>query len=208
MNRSYLSNVFRTTYEMLSDRGYEITSHPSKKDVCDNTSFLPQPFTPMPKKYMEWMEQTNLVGVKDGHEIIVKFWLGHCGVEQIEKIMDTISNRDSSVILVAKKEHITTYARNAILQHSENGCDVELFDMNCLVYNITHHFLQPKMEKITDPIELENVHRAFVKEKTITSYINLLETDPMVRYYNGKHGDMFRITLSEGRVHYTMIAKP
>ena len=208
MDRSYLSRVFGTTYEMLSDRGYEVTSHSSKEDVCNNTSFLPQPFTPMPKQYMEWMEHSNIVGVKDDYKMIVKFWFGHCGVEQIEKIMDTIPDHSSRVILVSKKEHITTYARNAILQHNENGRHVELFDMDDLVYNITHHFLQPKMEKITDPVELEHVHRAFVKDKTLTSYINLLETDPMVRYFNGKRGDMFRVTLPEGRVHYTMIVQP
>jgi DNA-directed RNA polymerase subunit H (RpoH/RPB5) len=150
------------------------------------------------------MDISEITGEKNGKTLVVKFWFGKLGVKQYHMIMDTIKDTSSDIILVTTKNWITPYARNLILQNV-GEFNIEMFEMTELVYNITHHFLQPKVEQITDPVKIEEVNHAFVQNNDATKHKNLRETDPLIKYYNGKPGDMFKIIMDGGRVHYTVI---
>jgi DNA-directed RNA polymerase subunit H (RpoH/RPB5) len=188
---------------MLSDRGYTLTSHKTKEEAS-NADFLPQPFILQPKKCLEWMQQSSIRAEKNNETVIVKVWLGPLGVKDSNIIMTQMEEDVSRVIIVSKKSWITVYSRNFFLE-TDHGFEIELFNMVDLVYNITHHFLQPKMEYITDPSMLKHINNAFVQDGEMKKHRNLLESDPLTRYYNGKQGDVFKITPRNGRVHYTVI---
>lgn len=82
----------------------------------------------------------------------------------------------------------------------------EIFYMHELMINLIEHDLQPKFELLTKE-EKENKLREYnIDLKNISK---ILSIDPVVRYYNAKTGDIFRIIryspLSGHSFHYRVV---
>jgi len=70
---------------------------------------------------------------------------------------------------------------------------IQIFTYRDLLINKVSHILVPKHELITDT---ETIHSILVNYnlKTLWNLPTMLLKDPMVRYYNGKKGNVMKIT--------------
>lgn len=110
-----------------------------------------------------------------------------------KKLITTIGPESSgrspegNELVIIVKENITPRVSN-ILQVMESS--VQLFCMDELLINITEHNLVPKHELMTD-----NEKKALLNfyKCAENDFPTILDTDPMVKYYNWKIGSCIRI---------------
>lgn len=106
--------------------------------------------------------------------------------------------------IIVCKEEITPFANNKIIEYSKlesNPIDMEIFLDNFLMFDITTHSLQPKFEKLSEDEKQKLLDTYKIKENNLAK---ILTTDPIVKYYGFKKGNVIKITcLSETAGTYT-----
>ena len=192
----------KTIIEMLEDRGY-------KNKFIKNYAY--SIFNEMYKSF------TNYSGVFDleasnneSHKTIVKF------IKTINsKSPNDMGIRDPSQSTAAKKEILDIYSFIKDTFLLEKGdtvifiiCygddlhdvhknldkrdeDLQIFHMNRLISNITRHVLVPKHELLNKDEKLE-IKKEF-KLPSLDKLPHILDTDPIAKYYNMRHGDVCKI---------------
>lgn len=99
--------------------------------------------------------------------------------------------------LIIVYDQITGTARKLLdLVHDKN---IELFNYNELMYNITKHHLVPKHTKLSSEERLSFV-------STYGDNIPIIKkTDPVSRYWCFKPGDIIRINRNDGTISYRIV---
>jgi DNA-directed RNA polymerase I, II, and III subunit RPABC1 len=156
----------------------------------------------------EMLEQRGFTVVQEEEDVIMA--QGDGGTSVI-----VFSNRDSVSIasikdyvnfmngcgikhaIIVYKKTITPQAKKTI----ENITDMEIetFQEECLLFNITKHSLVPQHVRLTD---LE----AVVFKNMYSSKLPIIKTsDPVSRFYNFKSGDVIKILRRDGIPSYRIV---
>ena len=177
----------RNVLDMMKDRGYNIypdlyinTKEELKRKYYAKTLDLMVPVSPKDKLQPVFIKWVIAIKTKPNavKEMIDTIQSQHAEDDMTPKIMLIFKTKPNTNILKILKEK--EYKGN------------EMFWLNNLVINITHHFLVPKHEKIT-----EDEVKKLMMELYITNRLNLpimLKTDPIARYLDLSSGDVVRIT--------------
>ena len=197
----YLKDLFRarnTVLEMFQDRGYKLTGY---SNILNKQSF--QQFKNLKnidihiKNYIGKTEPFEILDTTKKlvkNDIYVKFLYTKKNTPSYirEIILDIYKmNKDvnTKIVLVLKEK-----PNNTILKIIKDPrfCELEIFWLKFLVFNITKHTYVPTHIPITDEQEKQNV----IDKYNISNLKQLpiiLKTDPVNRYYNLKSGDLFKI---------------
>lgn len=161
------SNVRKTLYEMLTDRGYDRI----EEDTYDSVV-----------AYNTTTEDRALVYFVYDHKVSVK------RMKSIKDIIDA-GERYTCLILVYKSA-ITAFAKQFIVTDVKD-LNVQMFSESELSFNITKHELVPKHE-ILSPEERKDTLKKY--RTTLKHFPMMLSSDPVARYYGALPGTMMRIT--------------
>jgi DNA-directed RNA polymerase I, II, and III subunit RPABC1 len=188
-----IEKLFRARHnvlDMMKDRGYTIQPElyiPTKEELKR-------------RYYAKTLDFMIPVTQKDKRQPVFVKWVIAIKTKPnaVKEMIDTIQsqyvdlpepNIAPKIMLIFKTKPNTNILK--ILKEKEYKGN-EMFWLNNLVINITHHFLVPKHEKIT-----EDEVKKLMMELYITNRLNLpimLKTDPIARYLDLSSGDVVRIT--------------
>jgi DNA-directed RNA polymerase subunit H (RpoH/RPB5) len=121
-------------------------------------------------------DKLNIQGIKDKLSIMNKEGVDKC--------------------IIVYKNSVTSSAKKSI---DTIDYTIELFSMDELQLNITHHRIFPKHEKSTSE-EKEELEKKYKGKLPV-----LLSSDVASRYYNFKKGEYVRITRKDGSIIYRIV---
>ena len=118
--------------------------------------------------------------------IIFKTCISKINIDKIKEYITHLNNiKINKCILIYSG--IITHSALKLVNISSN-MQIELFTIDELQYNITHHRLVPNYQKLNSKESKE------FKLKFGTKFPVLLMKDPIRRFYNFKRGDVIKIT--------------
>lgn len=130
-----------------------------------------------------------LTASKDDTILKVFFLLNtKIGIKNINIIYSEMESNNIHKAIIIYSDNISAFAKQLL---DDDTYDIELFHEDELTFNITHHNYVPKHEIISSDVKDEILKIYNINEKQLP-YI--LSTDPVCKYFNGKPGDVFRIT--------------
>ena len=182
------SIIETTLFEMLNQRGYKVTE--------ENSEFI------MAKR-----------SIKDTVMIFQEKTVG-LTTDRVYKLLSKIKDHNCYHCIIIYKEGVTTYVKNLIKNelfektktvrdkttYDMNDFDIEIFNENEFKFNITKHRLQPKsIEKLSDDetISFKNTYGIKIPVFSLS--------DPIVRFYNFKRGDIISVIRSDGTHTYRIV---
>jgi DNA-directed RNA polymerase I, II, and III subunit RPABC1 len=174
----------KTILEMLTDRGYNIIK---ELHMNDKGEF---------KKLFYSKNLDFRVETEGKVPVFIKFMLNF--KIKPNMIKDTIDNiRDehfgdeshSKIILVTKAKPNTNISK--IFKDKEFR-GTELFWLNTVIFNITHHIMVPKHTKMSEEDVRKLLGDLFIQNKFHLPV--MLKSDPITRYLDLSSGDVCRIT--------------
>ena len=115
------------------------------------------------------------------------------GINNIKCVQETLDNHNVNHGIIVYIGNITAFAKTFIDKLREERYELEFFNYNELLYNITHHSLVPKHRLLSHDEKSFLLKHYKVSEKHIPC---ILRTDPVSRYYNAKPGNVFEILRS------------
>ena len=197
----YLKDLFRarnTVLEMFQDRGYKLTGY---KSILSKQTF--EQFKNLKnidihiKNYIGKTEPFNILDTNKKlvrNDIYVKFLYTKKNTpsyirEIILDIYKMTKDINVKIILILKEK-----PNNTILKIIKDPrfCQLEIFWLKSLVFNITKHTYVPKHIPITDETEKQKLIDKF-NISNFKQFPIILKTDPVNKYYNLKSGDLFKI---------------
>jgi len=186
---SYFLDIFRTwktSCEMLLDRGYTIPGEFSDADV--HSFFELYQNTDAPVGFLSY----DILGTKDTKKTLVKFTLDKESVNRQEitnirgKVNETYG--EDTVIVHVLKYKPNTFAYKEIKETGEKTDEIFLYTE--LIFNRTKHRLVPKHVLLTEAEKREILQTYDCKDTQIP---RMVTTDYVCRYFGAKPGDMFKI---------------
>ena len=175
--------VRKTTIEMLQDRGFIV----SDED-------LQLPFNEFITRLNEGQIDIEATHSENNDICYVYFYLDskNYGKKDLEKLKDERETRygDKKVNVIIILEDKPTAQLNKEI-NSEDYNDYEIFLVKNLMINITKHVYVPRHEILKSKEEIDKVLEEF--ECTRAQIPRYTTTDPVVRYYGLKPGDVCRI---------------
>jgi len=129
------------------------------------------------------------------NEIIV-FYINNSkiGINHIKTIIETIENKNCKNAIIIYSLVVTSFAKQFIESSKYN---IELFNENELLKNITKHYLVPKHKLLNNnDIELL-LQQLQIKSDNLPK---LKKHDPICRYYGAKINDVFEITRYDNNI--------
>lgn len=181
----YFIDIYRawtTCKEMLADRGYTI---PLTLVKADNNEFYS---LYQNTDALVGFNNYDILGIKDGKKLLVKFTLDKEAVNRQEII--TIRNHvnekygdDTGIIYVLKNKPNT-------FVHKEIKSIDEIFLYTELIFNRTKHRLVPKHVLLTEAEKRDILTTYDCRD---TQLPRMLTTDMVSRHFGAKPGDIFAI---------------
>lgn len=114
-------------------------------------------------------------------------------LSEIKKLLE----EDFDLTIIILREKMSTTNIKSIDEYRKNCKDMQVFHLAELMFNKTKHFLVPKHELMGHESEEEIqklVDKYLVRNRFQFPWI--LKTDPIAKYFNGKTGNLFKITRS------------
>jgi DNA-directed RNA polymerase I, II, and III subunit RPABC1 len=174
----------KTILEMLIDRGYTIS-----KDLMieDKVEF----------KKLFYSKNLDFRVEQDGKTPVFIKWMLNFKIKpnMIKETIDIIreenfaDDNSSKIILITKAKPNTNISK--IFKDKEFR-GTELFWLNTVIFNITHHTLVPKHTKMGDDEVKKLLSELFIHNKFHLPL--MLKSDPITRYLDLSSGDVCRIT--------------
>ncbi len=187
---SRLYKVYKNLHIMLKARNYE-PSDP-ELDKKSFTTHLELMILEHQDNPYELLNQLVLyfVNTDDQRVLMVYFHVleSKFKKEDMEYINKKLVVSTANELIIIVKENITPRVTN-ILQVMESN--VQLFCMDELLINITEHQLVPKHELLSDEQKTQLLTFYKCNENDFPA---ILDTDPIVKYYNWKVGSCIKIT--------------
>lgn len=183
--------VFKTSYEMIKDRGYEITQRCS--DFHDMSRKIK---STKPILQGQMNDEKILVFIVSDEKI---------GVKLARQIID---ENDGKLVIISI-EGPTAFTKKEITSQSDNS-NVTFFTFAELINNISKHKLVPEMKKLTPEEKRIICQEMNVKEENcITHFPNMLREDPIRKYFDYQKGDLIEIKRKglgyEGMMYYRCV---
>ena len=174
----------KTILEMISDRGYVI----SKDLIVENKDDF---------KKLFYSKNLDFRVEQEGKVPIYIKWMLNFKIKpnMIKETIDNIreehfsNNSTSKIILITKAKPNTNISK--IFKDKEFR-GTELFWLNTVIFNITHHILVPKHTKMNDDEVKKLLGELFIQNKFHLPI--MLKSDPITRYLDLSSGDVCRIT--------------
>ena len=110
------------------------------------------------------------------------------GIKNINFIYSEMDSDNIHKAIIIYSDNISAFAKQLL---DDDTYDIELFHEDELAFNITHHNYVPKHEIISSEVKAQILKIYNIHERQLP-YI--LSSDPVCKYFNGKPGDVFRIT--------------
>ena len=172
-----------TMFEMLTQRGYKVVSE------CEDFMFAKRSMT----------------------DCIVVFFEKMSGLttDRVYKLLVKTREQGCNHCIIVYKDSVTTYVKNLIgndvfdkpkTSSATDNISIEIFDENELRINITRHRLQPK-----EFVQLSTTEVAAFKKLYGTKIPIFSTSDPIVRFYNYKKGDIIALTRADGTKTYRIV---
>jgi DNA-directed RNA polymerase I, II, and III subunit RPABC1 len=174
----------KTILEMISDRGYVI----SKDLIVENKDDF---------KKLFYSKNLDFRVEQEGKVPIYIKWMLNFKIKpnMIKETIDNIreehfsNNSTSKIILITKAKPNTNISK--IFKDKEFR-GTELFWLNTVIFNITHHILVPKHTKMNEDEVKKLLGELFIHNKFHLPL--MLKSDPITRYLDLSSGDVCRIT--------------
>jgi DNA-directed RNA polymerase subunit H (RpoH/RPB5) len=185
-----------TIMEMLGDRGYSmIKPEPGIDEVITDL------YTKM------GMESSEMIAESDDSSVYVYFFFEKLGINEAKELVQHITENDYTHAIMVVDGGYTPFAEKYLVSQCENSTiDIELFHLKKLQYNVTQHVLQPEIEHIKDNERIKLVYKTFgITSDTMN--LNIRLDDPINKYYNGKPGEMYKVSHKGGRIEYVTVIK-
>lgn len=173
-------NARKYCLEMLQDRGYVITEPGS----------------------------TILAIKPDGKQVMVSFsQVPKFNREACTETLAEMNELEISHVIVVYRDGVTAHTRSVCAQfdtaaaHSddEDPKKFELFAIEDLQYNIRKHRLQPVFERLSSEVAQQFKEDFGTGDpKSSAGYPAMKSTDPIVRHYGWKIGDVIKVTRGSG----------
>ncbi|XP_007011114.2 PREDICTED: DNA-directed RNA polymerases IV and V subunit 5B [Theobroma cacao] len=188
-HRFYLAR--KTVWEMLKDRGYNVADSELTRSITEFRSvFGDQPD-------LERLRISVSLRSNPSKKILVVFM----GTNDIRKatvcaLKGQILNESLSGLILILQSKMNSFA----LKELKNfPFKVELFKIADLYVNITKHFLMPKHEVLTAEEKQKLLKKYQLEDKQLPQ---MLQTDPIARYYGLEKGQVVKVTYSEEFVQF------
>lgn len=114
-------------------------------------------------------------------------------LSEIKKLFE----EEFDLTIIILREKMSTTNIKSIDEYRRSSRDIQVFFLAELMFNKTHHYLVPKHELLGAECEEEIqslVDKYLVRNRFQFPWI--LKSDPIAKYFNGKTGNIFRITRS------------
>ena len=174
----------KTILQMLVDRGYTISNDLM---IEDKDAF----------KKLFYSKTLDFRVDQDGKTSVYVKWMLNFKIkpnmikETIDNIReDNFSDDNSSKIILITKAKPNTNISKIFKDKDFRG--TELFWLNTVIFNITHHILVPKHTKMSDDEVKKLLGELFIQNKFHLPV--MLKSDPITRYLDLSSGDVCRIT--------------
>ncbi|KAI9304838.1 RNA polymerase [Cunninghamella echinulata] len=181
-----LWRVFRTTHQMVHDRGYLVsqseldmeletfkrTFAPSGEVDRDHLTFVVQKKDDPTDQLLVFFPKDKSVGVKP-----LRVYVERMAQQQIPKGICVYQNS-------------LTSSASKVMQSLPSKHTLESFNENELLVNITHHVLVPKHEVLTAEEKAILLQRYRLKDSQLP---RIQHSDPVARYYGLKRGQVVKI---------------
>jgi len=186
--------IYRTSLEMLCDRGYKLTEEEyNSTEELFIIRFLDRDYNKIQKKNM-----TILAYKKEDNknENIIIFFSDSIKLDLEEfrtyyHIM--MDNKCNHSILVYNNGKVNKYVMQLIdVLKEQKNIHIELFENDWLVHNVTRHESVSKHILLSDE-EKEKLLEQYDPVGRGECFPKLLKTDPIARYYGFQKGQMIKI---------------
>ncbi|KAL5722114.1 hypothetical protein ACHQM5_005673 [Ranunculus cassubicifolius] len=179
-----LFRVRRTVIQMLGDRGYLVDEKETTRDVFI-TKYTEQ-------KCLKRELLAELFSKKDNSDQIYVFYPDEqkVGVKTLKAYMTRMQSENVSKAVVVVQKSVTPFAKNSLMEVRAKF-DLEVFEEEELLVNITQHCLVPKHEVLTPEQKKMLLDQHSLKD---TQLPRMLKKDPIARYYGLKNGQIVKIT--------------
>ena len=119
--------------------------------------------------------------------------------KELEEKIASLKSEGSKHGIVVYREPPTRNAVEHIGEYEKIGYHLELFNVEDLQYNITHHYLVPKHTLLNPRDTLEFKRKFGVKIPA------LLRTDPVCKFYDFPKGGIVRVERKSGCAGYRIV---
>lgn len=165
---------YKTMYEMLTDRGYEL---PEEAKIDD-----------------EDQREKLRINAKDGNgkKCVVKWCKdAKCGITTISEIAELMeSEKIGHVIFVIQGASISPAAKASLKNLKTEGKRIEIFTEEELQYNVSKHEYVPK-HRLCTKLEKETLFKQYgIDNKKCPS---ICTSDPQARYLGAEKGQLIEI---------------
>jgi len=173
--------------EVLEDRGYNVTSiREDFEEFLEDEDNLP--------------EEDSLMALKEKLEVIVEGEQGKILLHwsespklgtNVRNVYLKMLNTGVKKAIVVVDDSVTPNSKTTLKGIKKSGYSIDVYTLNEAQYNVTKHKLQPFKFEICTPEEKKMILRKYaVKQNQIPG---MKTTDPIVRHFGAKRGDMFKI---------------
>lgn len=178
-----------TVFQLLKDRRYVVED--TKKLSVEEI-----------ENFMEDNEDITMTFQKrNGSKILIMWHLtDNVGISVIQDCCQRIQDEHADAAILVKIGKLTP-AANAALS-TEVTKNVQVFDIDELLNNVTTHSLVPKHEIL--PVEEQDKLLKIYKVTRI-QLPRIFTSDPIVKYYAWKKGNIIKITRKNGEVYYRCV---
>ena len=110
--------------------------------------------------------------------------------EKIKNINDLLFN-DTIIYIICDTQYENLDENKKLIEFKKNK-NVEIFDIQRLLFNVTKHIFVPKHEKLSI-LNIKTLQQV-LKIDSIYKLPAIMKHDPVAKYYNLKQGDVVKIT--------------
>lgn len=188
-----LYNSRTVLFDMLSVRGIDVSNYRnfSMKEIDimfkNNTSKIDTELNPLDLK----IENEN-------GNVFVKYILsGKVRISNIQQLINEMSEnvlQDNDTFIIITREKLSNEASIESLIESiykKNNINIQVFWIDTIVINITHHELVPQ-HRVINQSEKESLLEKY-NIKTYNQLPIILKNDPVAKFYGMKRGDVCEI---------------
>jgi len=188
-NKLYKSR--KIILEMLRDRGYNTENY---------ENYTPESIDILFKTNMKVTKDINPIDIEleESNKLLIKYLMTpKIRVNNIfsivEELIEEKTYKKNDTIILIIKDKLTNYEQVAYYFdniYSKNKIFIQLFNIDMLMYNVTHHKLVPKHIMLKEE-EKQNLLKKYNVTYEQLQYI--LKDEPVAKYYGMNKGDVCKI---------------
>lgn len=186
---------------MLGDRGFVIPDESKYYCLdCDAAMNPDENTCDCYNNFIEWVGEDESEARKimtvifskksDPTQQVMTFWTTQCGVGDVQKIQEQMTESEVSHSILVHNNKITSNAATAMKNLRVQGRIVEVFHEDEVQYVVTRSKLVPR-HIICSKAKMEEVLGAYKVVKTQLPEIKI--TDPIIRYIGAVRGQLIKI---------------